>query len=100
MSAGQGFSKFLVGECAEVSALLAFYVCGEASDAERSVVESHVAVCSACAEDLAQEGKLHDALSPVVQPADVLDTAGVLLAQCRSLLAEKIDDLVAPPRKE
>src|SRR6267142_585926 len=34
------------------------------------------------------------------QPADELDSSGILLSQCRSELAETLDDLSAPPIQE
>ena len=86
--------------CADAAPLLVFYACDEVTDAERVAMDAHIADCSACSEQLAQERKLLDAVGLQVQPADLLDTAGVLLAQCRSELAEKIDELAAPARKE
>ncbi len=100
MSGREDFPKFAAGSCSEISPLLVFYVCDEVNETERSAVDAHIALCSACAEQLGQERTLYDAVSSTTQPADLLDSAGVLLAQCRSELAEKIDDLSAPVRKE
>src|ERR1700722_19613615 len=81
--------------CAEISELLVFYACHEVSSEEKSRVDEHLASCAECREQLAQENVLVDALSATPLPADLLDSSGVLLAQCRSELAEKIDDLHA-----
>ena len=81
--------------CAEISELLVFYSCNEVSPEEKSRVDEHLAVCAECQGQLAQESLLLDALNAAPLPADLLDSSGVLLAQCRSELAEKIDDLQA-----
>ncbi|HZC65277.1 MAG TPA: zf-HC2 domain-containing protein [Candidatus Dormibacteraeota bacterium] len=81
--------------CAEISELLVFYSCNEVSLEEKSRVDEHLAACAECREQLAQENLLVDALNAAPLPADLLDSSGVLLAQCRSELAEKIDDLHA-----
>lgn len=100
MSGRESSSKFPTEPCANVAALLVFYACDEVSDAERALVDAHLASCAACAEQLAQERRLNDAVRAAGQPADALDNAGVLLAQCRSELAEKIDELATPAHKE
>jgi hypothetical protein len=41
---------------------------------------------------LSREGRLQQAIASYDQPADSLDRSGLLLAQCRSQLAEAIDD--------
>jgi hypothetical protein len=84
--------------CAEISALLVFYSCDELSDTEKTAVDEHLAACSGCAEQLALENALLNAVTSIQQPADLLDSSGVLLAQCRSELSEKIEDLTAPVR--
>lgn len=86
--------------CHTAAPLLVFYACDEVSDAEKVLLDAHLASCTACSEQLRQERQLLDALSSAVQPADVLDTAGVLLAQCRRELTEKLDELAAPAPKE
>jgi hypothetical protein len=100
MSGREDLSKSNRASCAEVAPLLVFYVCNELEDAERKVVAEHTGACPACAGQLGQERLLQEAIASSVQPADVLDSAGLLLAQCRSELAEKLDDLGAPVRKE
>ena len=93
----EGFGN---GRCAEVSELLVFYACSEVSEAEKKQVDGHLAACADCAEQLAQERLLLESLTEMTQPADAVDTTGLLLAQCRSELAEKLDDLTAPVEKE
>jgi Putative zinc-finger len=106
MSAGDNFEKFSEGragsnvQCAEISTLLVFYACGEVNAAEKEQVDRHLAACAECSEQLAQERLLLESLSEIAQPADSGDVTGLLLAQCRSDLAEKLDDLTAPVQKE
>ena len=49
---------------------------------------------------LAEENHLQEAMAGALQPADKLDASGILLSQCRSELAEALDDLSAPPIQE
>jgi hypothetical protein len=86
--------------CEEIAPLLVFYVCDEVSEQERKQVEAHLATCAACAKQLAEEQMLCDAMSDAFRPGDAADSAGILLAQCRSELAETLDDLSAPPLQE
>lgn len=82
-------------ECREVTELLVFYVCEEVSETERKRIEGHLRTCEACLQQLAEEEKLSEAVGAVPQTADEIDSTGVLLAQCRSELAEKLDDMAA-----
>ncbi len=86
--------------CKDVAPLLVFYACDELSDRERKQIEAHVANCAACAAQLAGESHLQEAMIAALQPADELDASGILLSQCRSELAEALDDLSAPPIQE
>ena len=86
--------------CADIAPLLVFYTCDEVSDSERKQIESHVANCEACAAQLAEEYDLLEAIVADPQPADELDSSGILLSRCRSELAEALDDLFAPPIQE
>src|SRR5712692_4957132 len=86
--------------CKDVAPLLVFYICDEVSDRECKQIEAHVANCEACAAQLAEESNLQEALVAAPQPADELDSSGILLSQCRSELAEALDDLSAPPIQE
>src|SRR6266852_8613879 len=86
--------------CEDVAPLLVFYACDEVSDRERKQIETHVAICAACAAQLAEESHLQEAMVAALQPADGLDSSGILLSQCRSELAEALDDLAAPPIQE
>src|SRR3989440_957070 len=86
--------------CEGIAPLLVFYVCNEVSDRERKQIDAHVANCEACAAQLAEESQLQEAMVTAPQPADELDSSGMLLSQCRSELAEALDDLSAPPLQE
>ena len=86
--------------CQEVAPLLVFFACDEVSDKERKQIEAHVANCHACAVQLAEERHLQQTMVAALQPADELDSSGILLSQCRSELAEALDDLSAPPIRE
>lgn len=86
--------------CEDVAPLLVFYACDEVSDKEHKQIEAHVAICAACAAQLAEESHLQEAMVAALRPADGLDSSGILLAQCRSELAEALDDLSAPPLQE
>src|SRR6267378_6464848 len=86
--------------CEDVALLLVFYACNEVSDRERKHIDAHVANCEACAAQLAEESQLQEAMVAAPQPADEFDASGILLAQCRSELAEALDDLSAPAVQE
>lgn len=86
--------------CKDVAPLLVFYVFDETSESESERIEAHLANCATCSGQLAEEKKLQAALSAAPQSADELDFSGVLLSQCRSELAEALDDLSAPPLQE
>ena len=86
--------------CKEVSGLLVFYSCGETSEQETELIEAHLATCATCAAQLAEERGLHESLMEALQASEQSDTGGILLSQCRSELAEALDDLSAPPLQE
>ena len=86
--------------CQDVAPLLVFYACNEVSDRERKQIDAHVANCEACTAQLAEESQLQEAMVAAPQPADELDSSGILLSHCRSELAEALDDLSAPPLQE
>jgi hypothetical protein len=86
--------------CKDVAPILVFYVCDEVSEKERKQIEAHLAGCAACSAQAAEERALQEAMIASPQPADELDSAGILLAQCRSEFAETLDDLSAPPVRE
>jgi hypothetical protein len=83
--------------CEQVAPLLVFYACGELDASEQTLVQQHLTVCAACSAQLSEEKNLQTLLASLPQEADRLDSAGVLLSQCRSELAETLDDLVRPP---
>lgn len=86
--------------CKDVAPLLIFYACDEVSDKERKQIDAHVAQCADCAAQLAEASGLQEVMAAVPQTADELDSSGILLSQCRSELAESLDDLSAPPIEE
>jgi HEAT repeats len=83
--------------CKEVAGLLVFYSCRETSEQENALIETHLAACAACAAQLAEERGLHESLMEALQASEQSDVGGILLSQCRSELAEALDDLSAPP---
>lgn len=83
--------------CEQVTPLLVFYACDEADATEASLIERHLSVCAACREQLAEEKNFLAKMGGLPQEADRLDGSGVLLSQCRSELAENLDDMVRPP---
>lgn len=86
--------------CAEIAPLLVFYACDEVDKQERVLIETHLSQCSGCQTQLKEEREFREAISATPQTADRMDTAGVLLAQCRSELSEKLDDFARPLVKE
>jgi len=86
--------------CRDIAPLLIFYVCAEVSEEEGERIETHLAKCQACSEQLAEEKEFQATLLSVPQSADQLDGSGILLSQCRSELEEALDDLSAPPLQE
>jgi hypothetical protein len=86
--------------CTEIAPLFVFYLCNEVDERERAKIEEHLANCGVCRTQLSEERSFQDAMGGMAQAADELDTAGVLLSQCRSELAEQLDDLTRPRVKE
>jgi hypothetical protein len=85
--------------CEEITGLLVFYLCNEVDEKERTAVDEHVAKCESCRAQLLEEQNFSEAVEALPQAADQLDNSGMVLAQCRSELAEKLDDLAHPPVK-
>ena len=86
--------------CADVAPLLVFYACDEVGPQEREQIDAHLAICPTCARQLGEESMFRTAFAETSQPADELDPSGALLAQCRSELSERLDDLQAPQIRE
>src|SRR5215472_2093612 len=84
-------------KCEQVAPLLVFYACGEADAKEIVLIEQHLVACAACRQQLAEEKNFQSVLASQPQEADLLDASGILLSQCRSELAENLDDIVKPP---
>jgi hypothetical protein len=89
-----------LNNCAEVAPLLVFYACDEVESLEREQIDAHLANCETCRSLLGEESELQTAVSTVSQSADAMDPTGALLAQCRSELSEKLDDLEMPKVRE
>ncbi len=68
------------------------YACDELDAATLASLDAHLAQCPACAAIVSREQRLQQAIVSLEQPADSLDRSGLLLAQCRSELAESLDD--------
>jgi hypothetical protein len=83
--------------CAEVAPLLVFLSCNEVTAEEQAAIESHLAICAECRTQLAEVSEFQENLGTLPQAADELDRTGTLLAQCRSELAETLDEMAAPP---
>jgi HEAT repeats len=86
--------------CAQIAPLLVFYVCDEVSEQECTSIDEHLALCSDCQAQLKDEREFHTALTSLPRSGEQLDSTGILLSQCRSELAETLDDLDHPPVKE
>jgi anti-sigma factor RsiW len=78
--------------CEEMESLAVLYSCDELDAGARASLDAHLAQCPACAAVVARESRLQQAVAELDQPADSLDRSGLLLAQCRSGLAESLDD--------
>ncbi len=85
--------------CNEIAPLLVFYVWDEVTEAERKRIQAHLAACAECARQLEEERAFSEVVLAAPQAADQLDAGGVLLAQCRSELAEALDEIAAEPAK-
>ncbi|HET7108306.1 MAG TPA: HEAT repeat domain-containing protein [Candidatus Acidoferrum sp.] len=83
--------------CEQVAPLLVFHACGELDENEQKLVQEHLTMCAACSAQLSEEKNLQSLIASLPQEADRLDAGNVLLSQCRSELAENLDDLVRPP---
>src|SRR5215472_8850048 len=83
--------------CQKIAPLLVFYACGEADEKEVALIDEHLAICAGCSAQLAEEKRFQALLIAQPQDADRLDAPGLLLSQCRSELAESLDDIVRPP---
>jgi hypothetical protein len=78
--------------CEDVESLAVLYACDELDAGERAGLDAHVAECASCAAVLLRETRLQQAVASLEPPADSLDRSGLLLARCRSELAEVLDD--------
>jgi anti-sigma factor RsiW len=85
--------------CSEAAPLLPFFASGDLEPQEREPVAAHLGACARCAAQFREERALLALIAVAPQPADRLDPSDILLSQCRSELAESLDDLAAPAEK-
>jgi putative zinc finger protein len=87
--------------CSGFEDLAVLYAFGELGEGDRAAVEAHVQACAECSAMLRSEIALHEAIAAREQFCDEMalgDKVGgpeSLLAQCRSELAEALDDSAA-----
>jgi len=86
--------------CSEAGPLLVFLACDEVTTEERSAIEAHLAGCQDCRTMLTEENAFKESATSIPQVADELDRSGTLLAQCRSELAESLDEMAMPAAPE
>jgi hypothetical protein len=55
--------------CGKIAPILVFYACDEVSESERQLINEHLAVCASCAEQLAGERSLWEAMDTSNPPA-------------------------------
>ena len=70
----------MIIRCEKIESLAILYACDELDAAARAALEAHIALCPACASAVSREGRLHQAIAALDQPADSLDRSGLLLA--------------------
>ena len=78
--------------CEQIEELAVLYACDEGDPAARPAIEAHLGQCPACAAVVSRACRMQQAVAALDRPADSLDPSGLLLAQCRSELAEALDD--------
>jgi hypothetical protein len=83
VDSAQANAPVLSVDCESAERLLIYYACDEARPEERAAVEQHVGECANCAAMLAVELRLQQMLATM---------PGELLVQCRTELAEALDD--------
>lgn len=76
-------------DCAQMEDLCVLFVCDELAASDRAAVEAHAKSCTRCADVLAREQAIEQLLAHPVRRQEPSD---ILLAQCRSELAEALDD--------
>ncbi len=81
--------------CEDIESLAVLHACDELDADARAELDAHLAKCPECAAVVSREGRLQQAIASLDQPADSLDRSGLLLAKCRSGLAESLDDHAA-----
>jgi hypothetical protein len=82
----------IVIRCEGIEEFAVLHACQELDPPVAAALEGHAAQCRACAAVVSREARLQQEIASCEQPADSLDRSGLLLAQCRSELAEALDD--------
>ena len=82
--------------CEAIAGQFVFYLCNELDEKEREAVDRHLSECELCRARFLDERTFSDAIESMPQAADELDYSGILLSQCRSELAERLDDISHP----
>jgi hypothetical protein len=85
--------------CAEFESLALLYAAGELNAEERGAVETHASECRTCNAALADALRFQTEIASRTPPAEQLDPSGLVLAQFRSELAEKLDEIAGPAAK-
>src|SRR6202790_167036 len=86
--------------CGNIAPILVFYACDEVNENERKLIDEHLAACASCAEQLAGERSLWEAMDAANPSAGEINSADALLSQCRSQLAETLADFSVTPVRE
>jgi hypothetical protein len=81
-------------QCADFEEQAILYCAGELPEEARTRVETHARACAMCADVLAAEMELRRMIGERRDGAEE-DASGLLLARCRSELAEALDDAEA-----
>jgi hypothetical protein len=81
--------------CDDIESLAILHACDELGADDRADLDAHLVTCPSCAAVVLREARLQQAIASLEPPADSLDRSGLLLAQCRSELAEVLDDRTA-----
>src|SRR5207247_7808745 len=84
----------------DIDPLLWFHARNNDREKKPKHIKAHVEKRETSPARLPEENQLREAMAGALQPADKLDASGILLSQCRSELAEALDDLSAPPIQE
>jgi hypothetical protein len=77
-------------DCTQMEDLCVLHACDELNPQERAAVEAHAKACARCADALARETAIEQLLA---HSGNRQEPSDIFLAQCRSELAESLDDV-------